>query len=168
MYTFDYEFEHTDNGNGEDTAKAKAQGVLFHANVYALGEKHGANSVKDTALEKFREAVESQWNETVFPDVVMLVYESTPETDRGLRDLVTKRAADHAKELLKSEDNIFNAMMGKVADFGRDLSIKLASLIQMVDDHPAYRCPSSRVGFSPNACDAVELLYCSCCGQLVD
>jgi len=162
MYTFDYEVKLTDN----DTAKMETHRLLFHANVYAMGEKHGANSVKDAAREKFREAVQSQWSEAVFPDAVKLVYETTPQNDRGLRNVVTKLAAGHARELLAVDNDRFRTMMGQVADFGRDLSMELASLPQVGKDYTAYECPMCECVFMLKDQSNIGKFHCPECKRL--
>lgn len=162
MYTFDYEVKLTDN----DTTETETHRLLFHANVYAMGEKYGANSVKDAARKKFREAVQSQWSEAIFPDAVKLVYETTPQNDRGLRNVVTKLAAGHARELLTADNDRFRTMMGQVADFGRDLSMELAFLPQVGKDYPAYECPMCESVFMLKDQSNVGKFHCPECNRL--
>ncbi|KAK4694427.1 hypothetical protein P7C71_g3156, partial [Lecanoromycetidae sp. Uapishka_2] len=82
----------------------------FHTNagMYALGEKYGIESLKAAAKRKFETALAA--GEPVSTttlghliDAIPIIYETTPESDRGLRDLVADFARRHSKAISEGE-----------------------------------------------------------------
>ncbi|KAL1969168.1 hypothetical protein VTN77DRAFT_422 [Rasamsonia byssochlamydoides] len=85
---------------------------LFDAKVYAIAEKFGIPSLKDEVKTMFTSQVKETWNSEDFPPAVAEVYATTPQTDRGLRDVVTDVACEHIKDLLKKEDFVQAVLEG--------------------------------------------------------
>ncbi|EKG22349.1 hypothetical protein MPH_00329 [Macrophomina phaseolina MS6] len=95
--------------------------MIFHVHVYALGEVYDITGLKKLAVQNFgREA-----NHTfpLFPAAVRAVYETTPQSDRGLRDVVLRICAANASELMNKPH--FESM-DELGVFGRELSRTLA------------------------------------------
>jgi hypothetical protein len=78
----------------------------FHTNaeMYSLGEKYGIESLKVTAKSKFSLTVEAmeEGNGSTKTDhlyeVIPYIYASTPESDRGLRDIVVRYAQQNSAD----------------------------------------------------------------------
>ena len=69
--------------------------------VYAVSDKHGVRVTKHLASEKFSALAWSDW----FPELITIVeqvYNTTPEHDRGLRDILESACVSHAGELLEN------------------------------------------------------------------
>jgi len=66
-----------------------------NALMYALADKYGVEDLKDLAQEKFARAAAQDWNTAEFAHAVQIVYESTPESDSGLRDVVIETINQH-------------------------------------------------------------------------
>lgn len=62
--------------------------LIIHAKVYALAEKYGINGLKALARKKFSSQVKEHLSSEEFPLAMQEVYESTVDSDRGLRDIV--------------------------------------------------------------------------------
>jgi hypothetical protein len=64
--------------------------LITHARVYALAEKYQIAGLKSLARRKFAAQVALHHSSTEFPSAMLEVYESTVESDRGLRDVITQ------------------------------------------------------------------------------
>jgi hypothetical protein len=88
--------------------------LIVHAQVYALAEKYSVDGLKELALEKFEKEVESHWNTDDFLQAAEVVYTSTVESDRGMRDIVLRTFYRHhsllgkreGKDVVKNVENI--------------------------------------------------------------
>ncbi|KAH0559307.1 hypothetical protein GP486_004180 [Trichoglossum hirsutum] len=84
MYTFDYDDEVKIN------PKSAENPALFSSiRVYAIAEKYGIEDLKELARSRFSTWASENWNHhSEFTAMVQEVYDSTPSSDRGLRDVV--------------------------------------------------------------------------------
>lgn len=73
--------------------------LLFNAQIYAFGEKYGIPGLKELAKEKFEAAIEHAGCDPIVCSVVSLVYKSTCDGDRGLRDVMLRIAYQNAATL---------------------------------------------------------------------
>ncbi|KAF2134723.1 hypothetical protein P153DRAFT_380535 [Dothidotthia symphoricarpi CBS 119687] len=64
--------------------------LSVHATMYALGDKYHVDGLCQLATSKFDSCLHYHWNSEDFIDAVQIVYSSTPDTNRGLRDVVLK------------------------------------------------------------------------------
>ncbi|PVI05415.1 hypothetical protein DM02DRAFT_498558, partial [Periconia macrospinosa] len=64
---------------------------IIHAKVYAIAEKYHIQGLKFVAIENFRLATLDVIVNKEFCNAIDVVYTTTPDSDRGLRDLVVKR-----------------------------------------------------------------------------
>ncbi|KAI7229213.1 hypothetical protein KC330_g7559 [Hortaea werneckii] len=80
-------------------ATARGDELSLHANVYALGEKYEIVAMKEASFGKFADKAESSWNSEDFRNAVKIVFTTTAEQDRDLRDLVTRILSEHRREL---------------------------------------------------------------------
>ncbi|KAK4236991.1 hypothetical protein C8A03DRAFT_35067 [Achaetomium macrosporum] len=91
MYYFDY-----NNIHGVSTR-------IFNAQVYSFADKYMIPALKDLAEKEFQAAITTGWAMDDFPLAAAEVYNSTPEDDRGLRDLAGEVAGESIKRLLQDE-----------------------------------------------------------------
>ncbi|KAF2454058.1 hypothetical protein BDY21DRAFT_291794 [Lineolata rhizophorae] len=64
--------------------------LLVHAKVYALADKYGISGLKALARRKFSTQMAHHFQSAEFPPAIQEVYDSTVDSDRGLRDVVTQ------------------------------------------------------------------------------
>ncbi|OJD32335.1 btb poz domain protein [Diplodia corticola] len=114
MLEFLYTFDYTDP-NGADYSKI----LLFDAEMYALGEIYAISSLKKLAKKRFQDMFERPLDGHIIAPAIRAIYDTTPETDRGLRDVVVASCKPRIRSLLKDDD--FNEMMDNVGPFGKDL-----------------------------------------------
>ncbi|KAK7921500.1 hypothetical protein PG985_009522, partial [Apiospora marii] len=92
-------------GASEDPPRKYPPGsdLVTHTKVYALAEKYLINGLKALALRKFNEAAAAHWACDEFLEAAQVAYESTVETDRGMRDAVVQTFYIHPELLDKEE-----------------------------------------------------------------
>ncbi|KAJ5577947.1 uncharacterized protein N7459_006911 [Penicillium hispanicum] len=61
--------------------------LIFHILMYSLADRMMINGLKDLARENVKKELLDNFRPRVFPSAVLAVYRTTPESDRGLRDL---------------------------------------------------------------------------------
>lgn len=98
----------------------------FHVNVqmYIMGDKYGIWGLKKTAEAKFEKAITQNKGILDLLPVVGTIYESTPEQDRGLRDIAVRLAGLDLAALTKLPQ--FKEVVADVPEFACDI-IKWAS-----------------------------------------
>jgi hypothetical protein len=84
-------------------ADAETPHLVVHAKVYALAEKYGIMGLKGLARSKFTTQAAVHYTTAEFAQAMELVYESTVDSDRGLRDVVIQAFRSHP-ELAQRED----------------------------------------------------------------
>lgn len=130
MYHFDY-------SNTERNST-----MVFHAQMYSLAEKYMMHSLKQLSMEKFRVAIETGWTMDDFPLAVAEAYNSTPEDDRGLRDLVVEVCTNgtNSKRLLQNAQ--FLDTLKETSGFAADMVVSLSSGGKKENGTNGYKCPS--------------------------
>ncbi|TID13050.1 hypothetical protein E6O75_ATG09999 [Venturia nashicola] len=73
----------------EQQAKGSASNLTLHAKVYAIAEKYGIQGLKTMAKNKFSAQMAYHWDSPEVPLAIQEVYETTVDSDRGLRDVIT-------------------------------------------------------------------------------
>ncbi|KAF1828597.1 hypothetical protein BDW02DRAFT_574738 [Decorospora gaudefroyi] len=79
-----------------------ARPLTIHATMYALADKYQVDGLGQLAKDKFESCLYHHANSEDFVDAVQIAYSSTPETNRGLRDVVVKAFRVHFQ--IKIED----------------------------------------------------------------
>lgn len=69
--------------------------LVHHARVYTLGHMYDVASLRERAMQKFAEISKDRCHSAKFPIAVFEIYTTTPETDRGLRDVVVGTILQH-------------------------------------------------------------------------
>ncbi|KAF5710938.1 kelch 8 [Fusarium mundagurra] len=97
--------------------------MVFHAEVYQIGDKYGIEPLKKQALNKFERAVNEVDVDVGFAgnlaDTISIVYNTTPPGDRGLRDIVVQSSCTHFEYLIS--ETTFKEVLGMIGDFSADL-----------------------------------------------
>ena len=71
--------------------------------VYSIADKYDIDWLKEIAKAKFEVRARKAWSCKDYPTVVARVFDTTPDTDMGLRDIVGVACAEHIDEILVSE-----------------------------------------------------------------
>lgn len=79
-----------ENLPGESPTEIEKPHLIIHAKVYAIAEKYGISGLKSLAKKKFAHQIERHISSAELPEACQEVYESTIDTDRGLRDVVVQ------------------------------------------------------------------------------
>lgn len=95
--------------------------------VYGIADKYDIPPLKELARQRFCNRAETHWDCGDFPAMVREVFDSTPGSDRGLRDVVFGLVAKHADVLLKRDD--FQRVTEGTGELG------LGVLLQLVRMH---------------------------------
>jgi len=99
---FEQAWDARSTASAEDINPIEPQ-LLVHAKVYALAEKYQISALKALARRKFAAQVNHHYTSDEFPDAMAEVYESTVDSDRGLRDVVLATFRKHP-EIAKRAD----------------------------------------------------------------
>lgn len=100
-------------------------GLLNNVLVYAIAEKYNVPELKELAKTKFLSQADSLMSadslmcSDYFPEVITTVYKSTPGSDRGLRNIVSKICVKHIRTLMDKE--AFKSVVRNIGDFGIDV-----------------------------------------------
>ncbi|KAF4541451.1 BTB/POZ domain containing protein [Lasiodiplodia theobromae] len=97
----------------------KEESLLFHVSVYTLGEIYAINGLKEHAKKRFWLAGEYIKKSHILASAIQAVYEATPESDKGLRDVVVIMAKRQIEQHMKNRE--FREMMDGLGQFGKDL-----------------------------------------------
>ncbi|KAI9778217.1 MAG: hypothetical protein M1839_008334 [Geoglossum umbratile] len=127
LYTLDYDDEIT------PTTSTRSQPALFSAvRVYTIAEKYGIPELKSHSKERFRKWVEDGgWSHEEFPAIVKEVFNATPDSDYGLRDIVCREFTYHFSEL-SMKGSRFQGQTDGYGEFWPDVSMLLWSDLQRV------------------------------------
>lgn len=71
--------------------------------MYALAEYYGIPGLKASALAKFRNSATGQWAAAPFAEAAHVVFITTVEEDKGLRDIVVATISEHMVLVKKPE-----------------------------------------------------------------
>ena len=69
--------------------------LLTHTKMYEIADKYEVIGLKALAKEKFSRSCKHFWNTSDFPIAAHHAFSTTPEDDKGLRDLVSSTIAKH-------------------------------------------------------------------------
>jgi hypothetical protein len=83
------------NGNADQ--------LLLHAKMYEIADKYDVVGLKQLVIEKFRRACQHFWNTDKFSVAAHHVFSTTPDHDKGLRDIVSATISAHMGLIKKPE-----------------------------------------------------------------
>jgi hypothetical protein len=92
--------------------------LLTHAKMYAIADRLLVTGLKALAHAKFKTACLHFWNAPEFTTAAEHIFVSTPDEDKGLRDLVCRTIAKHI-ELLNNE--VIEGLLKEYNEFTYDL-----------------------------------------------
>ena len=90
-------------GDFPEPSDSQLSGLTTHAQMYSLADRYGIGGLKSLAQQKFKPAARRYWASQDFAPAVHIVYTSTPDEDRGLRDIVTETIDEHRNLIKKPE-----------------------------------------------------------------
>jgi hypothetical protein len=68
--------------------------------MYEIADKYDVVGLKDLVIEKFKRSCQNFWNEATFAAAAHHAFMTTPEQDKGLRNIVADTIAAHPKQLV--------------------------------------------------------------------
>jgi hypothetical protein len=71
--------------------------------MYEIGDKYYVSGLKELSKEKFQLACYWHWDDAKFAEAANHAFSTTPEDDKGLRDVVCKIISQHMVLLKKPE-----------------------------------------------------------------
>ncbi len=71
--------------------------------MYEIGDKYYVSGLKQLAKRKFEAASAIYWNDPKFAEAAHHAFSTTPDHDKGLRDIVCKTISNHMSLLKKPE-----------------------------------------------------------------
>ena len=115
--------------SGEELRQIPFPQLAFHIATYHMGDKYGIHGLKGMASEKFAAALQwdagrpfSSISARALAIVISRIYDSTPESDKGLRHHILGFAKRHLKHLLALED--FKTVLAEIPEFSYQLLVK--------------------------------------------
>ncbi len=128
LYTLGYSDDRDDYDSPESAASLsarpghkKAASLVINAWMYTLGDRYAIPSLKDLAKHRFATDLETGWEFTDFAELVSVIYETTPESDRALRDCMMATCREHGSELLEFPET--KEAIKKNGDFALDFAL---------------------------------------------
>ena len=126
-------------------ASNKADALLIHAKMYELADKYSITDLKDLVKEKFQLACQLWWDTPTFANAAHYVFSTTPDQDKGLRDIVASTITSHAKILLTRPD--IEALLSEFNDLTLDL-LKAQVFVPSDDDEGRRSASGGHGGWS--------------------
>ncbi|PVI05400.1 hypothetical protein DM02DRAFT_668342 [Periconia macrospinosa] len=77
--------------------------LLTHSKMYEMADKYSISGLKYFVMLKFQACCKAFWNSPMFPLTAHHAFISTPENDKGLRDIITNTISMHMELLKKPE-----------------------------------------------------------------
>ncbi|EMC93767.1 hypothetical protein BAUCODRAFT_36217 [Baudoinia panamericana UAMH 10762] len=74
--------------------------LVLHAKMYAAGDRYGVAGLKSLALDKFKIQLTRHWDMAEFAEAIHVVYNTTPSSDKDMREAVADTIGWHGSKLL--------------------------------------------------------------------
>ena len=125
-------------GSDEELGQLLYPQLVFDIAMYRMGDKYGIPDLKDLTSDTF--AITLEWytehiSARALAALIRLIYDSTPESDPGLRHPVLAYAKQHLKSLLALED--FKTVLAEIPDFSYQLLVQ--EVESRVGEEPATK-----------------------------
>jgi len=75
-----------------------------HAKMYEIADKYNIPELKELVKEKFSQACKLLWEAPTFGIAAHYAFSTTPDQDKGLRDIISATIAAHMKALLEKPE----------------------------------------------------------------
>lgn len=96
------------------------KGILSeHARMYAIGEEYGIPGLKTVARDKFEKLCVKKYHHRGLPTAIIIVFNTTPETDKSLREIILK-AVYRCRRDYKDEEEI-QQLISSISELGYGL-----------------------------------------------
>ena len=108
----------------QDDAERWKSAHQLHAEMFSLGDKYDCAVLKESALVKFKEHSNGNGVVTLLGFVISIpiVYSSTPDSERTLRDVVVEKiSGEPDRYLLENVKPLFQKVVFEVPEFNWDL-----------------------------------------------
>ncbi|EEP81658.1 predicted protein [Uncinocarpus reesii 1704] len=153
-------FMYNRNYDSSGGPQCRVSPLFLNAQVYSLAERLGIPCLMEKAKEIFKDIASTCWDMDDFPPVILEVYTTTPETDRGLRDLIVRTCIANLESLLKKGE--FLSVLESCAPFSADIARTLAKISTV--QRNIYQCPDCRNQFEASISGG-QISYCVHCGS---
>ena len=94
---------HSEEGIADSPCGSHGSELLVHAKTYALADQFMVHGLKALSLQKFRTAAKEHWSTHYFLDAAQEIFESTQETDEGMRAAIIEVFCTHLDLLHREE-----------------------------------------------------------------
>ena len=71
-------------------AERPKEDLIVDAQLYTLADKYGISTLKHQIQQSFKALLENHWRSDKFAEAARIIYTTTPDVDRGLRDLIKR------------------------------------------------------------------------------
>lgn len=121
LYHHDYDVEETDADRTSClfSAKQRKGALIEHSRMCALGEKYGISGLKTVAREKFIKQTWHRFSHAGLSAATIIAYSTTPETDKGLQDVVMNTL--FASRVHYSDDEEIQQIISGIPELGYGL-----------------------------------------------
>jgi hypothetical protein len=89
--------------------------LLTHAKMYELADKYEVVGLKDLAKKKFSRGCKRFWDTPDFPIAAFHAFSTTPESDNGLRDCVSRAIGTNMQLIRKPKIRVLLMKFNDVA-----------------------------------------------------
>ena len=157
MISFMYFNTYSDQDPEPEEGPSSRSLLRTHAEVYAIADKYDLLELSELARAKYSSALTWECDPAAFLESIPKVYNLTPDSNRGLRDVVLRYARQHAEELREDEElmSLFESVAHSVPGFAAEL------LVQYMDAPIMGRCHDC----GPHQKVQVLQLRCKNCGK---
>lgn len=138
---------------------ANSRILEVNATVYALAEKYECPDLKTMAIKKFGYAAKEMIIDREVLETIRIVYDSTPSSDRGLRDIcVTLWTIAGAQMVAENERATFQKFIEEVPGFAVDIAMRFASTMGKAQIREACSCHQNLYTTSGKSRDVKEAM----------
>ena len=106
------------------TVEREEEALVLDAKMYGLADKYNLGQLKEVTKECFKIMLKAYWNTDRFAKAATVVWQTTPDSDVGLRQLVSKNLWSQREKLLSRRD--VKVLLKELNGFSGDLMLVLA------------------------------------------
>ena len=132
------------------TVERAEESLVNDAKIYSLADKYNLGLLKEVAKSCSHSMLDKHWNTDRFSEAATLIWQTTPASDSGLRQLVVASLWAH-KEILLARDDV-KLLINELDGFSKDLMLALTEDPSVAD--PTDMAYSNR-------------RYCKSCDEII-
>lgn len=138
-------------GQGPSAEEKSRCNLSSHARLHAIGEKYGITHMKEAAKKRFDEEVEKEISSEIFVEAAKLGFTTTPDSDRGLRQLIVRAMLGNAVKLRHNEE------VDNLVYSNKDLALELWKATTAPPCGPVcWKCSTALVVRTCRWCDEAD------------